>query len=99
MQMAIDAPKGTYEAPKIASAVEFSYTEEARKARFLGGTTLVVGIDANGTPQNPHLIGRPLGMGLDQSLIDTVLQWRFVPATKAGKPTVGQCMLAIRFVP
>jgi TonB family protein len=61
------------------------YTEEARKAGLEGTVviSLIVGID--GSPKN-LLVIKPLGMGLDDSAIQTVSTWRFQPSILNGNP-------------
>jgi periplasmic protein TonB len=63
------------------------YSEEGRKARFMGTVYLQVVVLANGHPGEIKLI-KGVGMGLDEKAIETVRnQWTFKPAIGPnGKP-------------
>jgi protein TonB len=63
------------------------YSEEGRKARFMGTVYLQVVVLANGHPGEIKLI-KGVGMGLDEKAIETVKnQWTFKPAIGPnGKP-------------
>src|SRR5579864_1387541 len=63
------------------------YSEEGRKARFMGTVYLQVTVLANGNPGDIKLI-KGVGMGLDEKAIETVRnQWTFKPAIGPnGKP-------------
>jgi TonB family protein len=63
------------------------YSEEGRKARFMGTVYLQVVVLANGHPGEIKLI-KGVGMGLDEKAMETVKnQWTFKPAIGPnGKP-------------
>ncbi|HKO03399.1 MAG TPA: energy transducer TonB, partial [Candidatus Acidoferrales bacterium] len=63
------------------------YTEEARKARFQGTVLMQVTILPDGTPTDVRVV-RGLGMGLDESAIRQVRQWRFKPVIGPGNKAV-----------
>ena len=71
--------------PVVVQRVEPAYTEEARKARWQGTVHMSVLVGKNGVPDDLK-IANALGMGLDQSAMQAVWQWRFQPAMKDGKP-------------
>ena len=56
--------------------------------------TLVV--DANGNPQNVHLV-RGVGMGLDEKALEAVRQYKFKPARYNGKPVPVQLNVEVNF--
>ena len=63
------------------------YTEEARKARYQGTVLLEITILPDGTPTDVRVV-RSLGMGLDESAIRQVRQWRFKPVIGPGNKVV-----------
>jgi protein TonB len=71
--------------PKIIYQPEPEFSEEARKAKFMGVVTVSIIVDAQGKPQNVKVL-RGVGMGLDEKAMEAVRQYRFKPATENGKP-------------
>jgi TonB family protein len=69
--------------PFVVAKAKPEYTEEARLAKLEGSVLLSVVVDAAGQPGNVH-VERPLGLGLDESAIESVRRWQFKPGTKAG---------------
>src|SRR5579884_667680 len=76
---------GGVSAPKVISAPDPEYSEEARKAKYQGTVVLWVIIGADGRTKDVK-VQRPVGMGLDQKAVEAVKRWVFEPATKDGKP-------------
>jgi TonB family protein len=72
------------------------YSEEARKAKWQGTVVLSVEVDASGQAMNPRVI-HSLGMGLDQKAIEAVVQWRFKPGMKDGKPVTLPAQVEVNF--
>jgi periplasmic protein TonB len=66
--------------------LEAGYSEEARKAKHQGTVVLHVEVNASGQVTNPKVI-RSLGLGLDEKAIEAVMQWKFKPGMKEGKPS------------
>jgi protein TonB len=66
---------------------EPEFSDEARRAKYQGIVVLSVIVDAQGKPQNIHVV-RALGMGLDEKAIEAVKTWKFKPAMKDGKTPV-----------
>jgi protein TonB len=63
------------------------YTEEARKARFQGAVLLEILILPDGRASEVRVL-RGLGMGLDESALQTVRTWRFKPVIGPGNRPV-----------
>ena len=82
--------------PQLLSKVEPHYSEEARKAKYSGSVLLRFEIDTQGRPMNPQVL-RPLGLGLDEEAIKALMQWRFQPAQKNGKPVAVKAQAEIFF--
>ena len=53
-------------------------------------------ITEDGLPRDMRVTG-PLGFGLDESALQTVQQWRFLPATRAGQPVPTEQTVAVLF--
>ncbi len=87
---------GEVSAPVKLHAPEPTYTEEARAARVMGVVILRTVVDADGTVKSVEVLkGLPLGMS--ESAVETVRQWRFRPATRNGVPVPVFYNLTISF--
>ena len=53
-------------------------------------------VDEAGIPHDVEVL-KPLGFGLDEQARDCVLQWRFNPATRAGKPVKTEAKVEVTF--
>ena len=82
--------------PEVIFQVEPEFSEEARKAKFMGVVTVNLIVDAKGMPQNVHVL-RGVGMGLDDKAVEAVKQYRFKPAMEAGKPVPVQLNVEVNF--
>jgi len=83
-------------APRLVYKVEPEYSEKARLAKFQGTVALRVLVDVDGQPKDLRLI-RSLGLGLDEKAVEAVLQWRFNPAQKNGRPFPLCAEIELRF--
>jgi protein TonB len=87
---------GGVSAPVVVHSVEPEFTAQARAAGFQGNVSIQLIVDAQGNPQNVHVI-RHLGMGLDQKAEDAVRQYRFKPAMYEGHPVAVQLIIDVAF--
>jgi protein TonB len=87
---------GGVSAPVPIYEVEPEFSEEARKAKFMGVVTVNLIVDSKGMPQNVHVL-RGVGMGLDDKAVEAVKQYRFKPAMEAGKPVAVQLNVEVNF--
>lgn len=87
---------GGVSAPEVITKVEPEFSEEARKAKFMGVVTVNLIVDTKGLPQNVHVV-RGVGMGLDQKALEAVRQYRFKPAMENGKPVPVQVNVEVNF--
>ena len=72
------------------------YTEEARQARIQGTVILQAVIDRQGNV-GEVLIIKGLPLGLDESAIETVQEWKFKPALRGAEPVAVYLNLMINF--
>lgn len=87
---------GGVSAPEVIFKVEPEFSEEARKAKFMGVVTVNLIVDAKGLPQNVHVL-RGVGMGLDEKALEAVRQYRFKPAMENGHPVPVQVNVEVNF--
>jgi protein TonB len=87
---------GGVSAPEVIFKVDPEFSEEARRAKFMGVVTVNLIVDAAGRPQNVHIV-RGVGMGLDQKALEAVRQYRFKPAIENGKPVLVQVNIEVQF--
>jgi len=66
-------------APVAIFQPEAEFSDEARRAKYEGTVIVSLIVDANGNPQNVHVV-RSLGMGLDEKALEAVRQYKFKPA-------------------
>jgi TonB family protein len=78
---------GGISAPVLLNSVVAGYTDEARRAKYQGVCQVSVIVDAQGNPQNPHVL-RGLGMGLNAKALEAVRKYKFKPAMMDGKMPV-----------
>jgi periplasmic protein TonB len=82
--------------PETISRVNPRYTEAARIARRQGMVIVQATIDRTGRVTDVRLV-KGLGLGLDESAIKAVQQWRFKPAALAGRPVPVYFQLSVNF--
>jgi TonB family protein len=90
-------PLRPYDTPPVATYTPVAeYSEQARKAKFNGVVIVSVLVNEDGVPIDPK-ITRPVGMGLDEKAIETVLKYRFRPAMKDGAPVEAHIAIEVNF--
>jgi periplasmic protein TonB len=87
---------GGVSSPVPIYTVEPEFSEEARKAKFMGVVLVNLIVDAHGNPQNVH-VSRGVGMGLDEKAKEAVMQYRFKPAMEGGKPVPVELNIEVNF--
>ncbi len=86
-----------YDKPPVATySPAAEYSEQARAAKFNGVVIVSVLVNEDGVPIDPQ-VTRSAGMGLDEKAIESVLQFRFKPATKDGAPVEARIMIEVNF--
>jgi periplasmic protein TonB len=87
---------GGVSAPKVISAVDPEYSDEARRAKYTGIVVVSLIVDAQGNPQHVSVVRR-LGMGLDEKAIEAVRQYKFKPAMYQGKAVPVEVNIEVNF--
>jgi len=87
---------GGVSAPVAYYQPDAEFSEEARKAKFQGLVTVGLIVDANGNPQNVHVV-RGVGMGLDEKAVEAVKLYKFHPAMENGKPVAVALNVEVNF--
>jgi TonB family protein len=82
--------------PQMIYAPEPKFTPEASAARYGGVADVSLIVDAQGNPQNVHMINH-LKMGLDEQTLAAVKQYKFKPATLQGKPVPVEVNIEVKF--
>jgi TonB family protein len=75
---------------------EPEYTDEARSRGIEGVTTLYIEVTKNGAVGNIKVV-KSLEPGLDAKAVEAVRNWKFQPATKAGKPVTVSATIRVNF--
>jgi protein TonB len=87
---------GGVSAPVVIYQVDPEFSEEARKAKFMGVVTVNLIVNAQGMPQNVRVL-RGVGMGLDEKAVEAVRQYKFKPAMEGGKPVPVELNIEVNF--
>lgn len=87
---------GDVMAPRKLHAPPPAYTEEARKARVQGAVILQAVIDSMGDVSDVKVL-KGLSLGLTDSAVNTVKQWKYEPATQDGMPVPVYLNLVVTF--
>jgi TonB family protein len=82
--------------PILVFKVDPQFSEQARKEKFNGVVLINFIVDTNGLPRNVHVL-RGVGMGLDESAVEAVKQYRFRPAREDGRPVPVELNVEVNF--
>jgi protein TonB len=94
--------------PQVTHRVEPEFTKEARKRRITATSIVALIVDANGIPQNIHIVqsaaesekkpkDKAAAATLDTKALEAVQQYRFTPATKDGQPVPVELRVEVNF--
>ena len=72
-------------APFVVAKTKPAYTEEARLAKLEGGVLLSLVVGPDSQPRDIQ-VTRPLGLGLDESAVESARAWQFKPGVRSGVP-------------
>lgn len=88
---------GRVSAPVPLFQPEAEFSDEARRAKYQGECVVGLIVDAQGNPQNVHIV-RSLGMGLDEKALEAVRKYKFKPAMRDGRtPVAVQVNVIVNF--
>ncbi|MCH9647039.1 MAG: energy transducer TonB [Deltaproteobacteria bacterium] len=87
---------GDVQAPVALEKILPQYTKAARWALKEGIVIVQAEIGPEGKVHDVTVL-KGLGFGLDESAVEAVSRWRFVPATLRGKPVAVYFNLTVRF--
>ena len=82
--------------PMVIYKPEPVYTKEARAAKLQGIVELQIMVAADGMVSDVK-VTKPFDKGLDESAVQTVKTWKFLPAMKAGKPVAWTGVVEVSF--
>ena len=85
-----------HSAPVPTHTAQPEYTDDARNSKIEGAVLIKFVVDENGVPTEPKVV-RSLDKGLDEKAIEALMQWRFKPAIKDGKPVSVTASIEINF--
>jgi protein TonB len=88
--------RGDVVKPEVVFRVEPRYTELARRARIQGIVIVETIIDTSGRVTDARVL-KSLPMGLSESAVEAVMQWRFEPATLDQRPVSVYFTLTVKF--
>ncbi|HLI34144.1 MAG TPA: M56 family metallopeptidase, partial [Terriglobia bacterium] len=77
---------GNVRAPKPVYAPDPPYPHQASKAGLQGTVVMAAVVNAEGKVESVKEVSKPLGMGMDESALNTIRTWTFQPAMRNGKP-------------
>jgi protein TonB len=87
---------GGVSSPELIFKVDPEFSEEARRAKFMGIVLVNLIVDQQGRPENVHVL-RGVGMGLDEKAVAAVKQYKFRPAKENGKPVAVELNVEVNF--
>jgi protein TonB len=87
---------GGVSSPVPLVTVEPEFSEEARRTKTQGIVLVNLIVDANGRPQNVHVL-RGIGMGLDEKAVEAIRRYTFKPAMRDGEPVPVQLNYEVTF--
>jgi TonB family protein len=101
-----DAPPAEYDdvarvgpgvsAPTVLTRVEPQYTEEARAAHRSGTVVLQAVVGSDGSAKVLKIV-KPLDLGLTESAVTAIEQWKFRPAMRNGKEVPVSLNIEVNF--
>ena len=92
----IYSPKEGVKPPKVREWHDPEYPKGRRNSDTNGDVVLSVVVGRTGVPRDVTVV-RSLRPDLDEIAVDAVKKWKFVPATRGGKPVASRIILEIPF--
>jgi protein TonB len=88
--------KSDYQNPRLQTKTNPHYTPQAMQEGIWGSVTVTLVVNEQGVPKHVTLY-QGIDAGLNQKAIEAVRQWRFFPATCAGKPVMAFAQVDVNF--
>lgn len=88
--------EGDVVAPKLVHHVNPNYPESAKTDQVSGSVVLRLTINQEGEVEEASVV-KPLLKALDENAVEAALQWRWEPATLAGRPVSVFHTVAIKY--
>lgn len=82
--------------PRVLSAPEPKYSEEARHLKLSGNCLVYLHVEKDGSITHVR-IQRPVGAGLDERSVAAVQSYKFAPATENDAPVVIEMQVEVNF--
>jgi protein TonB len=89
-------PGGGVSRPVPIYTPEAEYSDEARRMRYQGDSTLMIVVDEKGNVIEARVL-HPIGMGLDDNAKKVVMTWKFKPGMFNGKPVKVEVPVIVEF--
>ncbi|MGA2889132.1 MAG: energy transducer TonB [Terracidiphilus sp.] len=89
-------PRNYDQPPFVIHWASPEFSDQARREKFQGVVLVSVLINEEGMPADPR-VERSIGHGLDENALKSILQCRFKPAMKDGKPVATRIMMEVSF--
>jgi TonB family protein len=87
---------GEVSRPENISSAGAAYTEAARRERVSGIVLISAVINEKGNVTEPRVL-KGLPLGLNETALAAVSQWKYKPAMRHGQPVPVKYMLAVKF--
>jgi TonB family protein len=87
---------GGIKPPRLLHSAEPTFNEVSRRLKYSGVVLLNLWVKPDGTVTNLSVV-RALGMGLDESALAAVEQYKFAPAMENGKPVLVELNVEVNF--
>ncbi|MES2392889.1 MAG: energy transducer TonB [Acidobacteriota bacterium] len=88
--------QGRVSPPVLIHADDPEFTAEARSKKVTGNVQVYMWVGEDGLPSHVRIV-RPLGLGLDEFAVASVLKYRFKPSMQDGKPVKVDLYIEVNF--
>lgn len=83
--------------PKVVKNKKVKYPRGARAFRHTGKMAVLIIIDSEGRPHSPVIVDQAPAPTLAYSVLETIRQWKYEPATLDGEPVSVYYHLTVNF--
>lgn len=93
---AVYEPGGDVKPPKLVHYVEPAFSSSSKEAFVEGTVRISTVVTTEGKPTDAHVV-KGLNSDEDHNAMEAVMQWRFLPGTKKGKPVKVRVNVEVEF--